>query len=118
MQSDATVPDIAEFTRATVREIEHSAPVVSSDEVWASISKYNGWNKALKPYMEERIEQLKTMSEIDFSGRESVSDVGIRYMICGGIAKELQDIINKVEVTKAVLEQISAQKKADEENNK
>lgn len=113
IESDSIVPNIAEFTRATVREIEEVAPNVSTDEMWASLGKYTAWSRALKPYLIERIEQLKTMSEIDFNGKESVDEIGIRYLICGGIAKELQDIITKVETTKLVMEQLKKKKQND-----
>lgn len=109
-QSDSIIPDIAEFTRSTVREIETTAPVISNDELWASMAKYTPWIKAVKPYLLERIDSLKHMSEIDFNGKEKIEEIGIRYLICGGIAKELEDIINKVDQTKAVLEQIKKQK--------
>jgi len=113
MDNDAIIPDVAEFTRKIVKEIEDTTPNVSTDEMWASLSKYNAWRLAVKPYLEDRIERLKTMSDINFSGKEKIEEIGIRYMICGGIAKELQDIINKVEVTKFVLSQ---QKKENADN--
>lgn len=102
--NDAIIPDAAEFVRDTIREIDQTAPTNNYDEIWASAAKYSFWGKGLKPYLEERIEMLKSMSEVNFTGKETVEQIGIRYLICGGIAKELQDIIIKVEQTKKVLD--------------
>lgn len=110
-ENDAVIPDIAEFARATVREIEEIPQGSSLDETWASLGKYAVWSKALKPYLLDRIDSLIHMSEIDFNGKETTSEIGIRYLICGGIAKELQDIITKVEMTKQVMEQIKKEQK-------
>jgi hypothetical protein len=106
-ESDAIMPnsvDNAEYVREVVREIDQTAPTNNYDEIWASAAKYSFWGKGLKPYLQERIEMLKSMSEVNFSGKETVEQIGIRYLICGGIAKELEDIIVKVEQTKKVLD--------------
>jgi len=106
IDSDAITPNIADFARTTIREIDEVSQISNLDELWASLAKYNAWNGALKPYLKERIDVLKNMSEINFSGKETVEQIGIRYLICGGIAKELQDIIDKVEQTRAALDNI------------
>lgn len=107
--NDAIIPDAAEFVRSTVKELDKSKEVdntsqaTSLDQLWAALIKYNSWNKALKPYLEDRIKVMKNMTEINFDGQETAGEIGIRYLICSGIGKELQDIIDKVEQTSAVL---------------
>lgn len=73
-------------------------------EAIASLTQYAGWARGLKPYIEARIERLKEMSEVNFDGNEKVEDVGFRFLVCSSIAKELQDILTRVEATTKVVE--------------
>ena len=107
---EALFPDPAEIVRNTIKTLDSSTPNMNNDELWASIAKYVGYRKALRPYIEDRIAKLQSMSEINFNGKEKAEEVGIRYLICSAVAHELQDIITKIEVTGQVIDQLKKDK--------
>jgi hypothetical protein len=103
MEDDALYPNPADIVRTTAKQLNEEHPEVSDDEVWATLTTCEGYQKALKPYLISRIEQIKSMSEVDFNGKESVEEVGIRYLIFSLVGKELQELLTKIEVTSKIV---------------
>ena len=110
--NEIIIPDPAETIRGVVKDLgpKPEAPKVTDDELWSNFVNYTEYQKALKPYLEDRIARISSMSEIDFNGKESAQEIGIRYLICSAVAKELQDIITKIEVTNKILKEQKKEK--------
>jgi len=116
--NDTLIPDPAQIIRSVIKESHTETtevnPGMNNDELWAQLNNTPSYKKALKPYLENRIEILKNMMEIDFNGKESAKEVGLRYLLCSGIAKELSDIIVKAEVSFKVINDIKKEQNASQ----
>jgi hypothetical protein len=118
MTEEALIPDLDRKVFKTIQKVEETKPKSEGEkrsEAIASLKGYVGWEKGIKPYIEARISSLKTLMEVDFDGKETVNDVGLRFLLCSQVAKELQDILNWVEVT---AESVEAREKKEKKKRK
>ena len=118
MSQDALIPDLGQIIKTTIKEIQPSEDV-GDDVGWARIGKSPDWTVLLRPYLEDRISSLQAMTEVDLDGKESVEEVGVRFLICTAIGRELQNLVDLVEQTKEVIvEKEQEEKRAAEEELK
>jgi len=118
MDEQPLIPDLDRKVFKTIQKVEESRPKSEGEkrsEAIASLRGYVGWDKGIKPYIEARISNLKTLAEIEFDGKETVSEVGLRFLLCNQVAKELQDILNWVEITAESVEAREKKKKERKE---
>lgn len=112
MQADSPIPDPAKIIRTAVRDIEQGkAEQEKKEKSWAELGRSVLWGRLLKPYLKDRITSLKLMTEVNLSGRETVSEVGTRFLLCSAIAGELQSLIDLVEQTRWVMDAEAEKKK-------
>ena len=114
MASDSPIiPNLGKNITKAIKKVQPKESVgEKEDKAWAEFGRYPGWKNLLKPYLEDRIASLKMMTEVKLDGTESVSEVGARFLIFSGIARELQFVIDKVDKTREILD------KKDEEERK
>jgi len=112
MSENALLPDLGKMIKTTIKEVKPPKDV-GDDLGWARIGKSPDWTVLIKPYLEDRILSLKAMTDVDLDGKESVEEVGVRFLICTAIGRELQNLIDLIEQTKEVVEEMEeAEKKA------
>lgn len=118
MSQDALIPDLGQMIKTTIKEVKPPEDV-GDDLGWARIGKSPDWTVLLRPYLEDRISSLQAMTEVDLDGKESVEEVGVRFLICTAIGRELQNLVDLVEQTKEVIvEKEQEEKRAAEEELK
>jgi hypothetical protein len=106
--TDAILPDMSKHVFSTSKKVLESRPKGEAEKREEAINSLNnalGWHKGLKPYIEKRIESLKLMLDVDLDGKESVEEVGIRFIVSSSIAAELQDILSMVQTISMVKEE-------------
>lgn len=77
----------------------------------ANLRGISGWVEGLKPFIEARIERLKGMAEVDLDGKESLAEIGLKYVLCSAVASELADILMMVEENSRIVDEKKAKKK-------
>lgn len=118
MNEEAIIPDLGKMIKTTIKEVKPPEDA-GNDLGWARIGKSPDWTVLLKPYLEDRILSLRAMTDVDLDGKESVQEVGVRFLICTAIAGELQNLIDLVEQTRMVIdEKEQEEKKVVEEKSK
>ena len=121
--ADVVLPDEKDLSlRASIKRVMRRIDKIKKktqdekyDELWYYLRQYNGWVKALKPYLEARIEAYKTLAEAKFDGTETMEEIGVRFTLGSLVINELQAIIDKVEVTSQV---VAERKKKEKERKK
>ena len=117
---DVVIPDEKDLSAKNVfqrikKQVDEKSEESKTENLYYLLNNYNGWLNGLKPYIQERIRVFKEMEEINFSGNETMQDIGVRYMICHFIASELQRIIDRVEI---ISEQIAVNKEIAKKRKK
>ena len=123
MIDDNILPDEKDLTKSNVfarinKEINETGEEFKTDELFYWMTDYRGWVKALKPYIESRIEVFRQMEEDFLQWGDSMDEIGIRYMLCRFVAKELQGIIDHVETTSGQIKKMKEEKKGKNDNKK
>ena len=111
---EALMPDLDKGVYKTIRQVRESRPKSEGEkraEALAALIGYGGWEGGLKPYLKERIETLKAMSEVKFDGTETLLEIGTKYSLSSVIADELQSLLDLVEVNYKVIEDLEKRKK-------
>lgn len=119
--TEALLPELDNKVFKTIEEIEKSRPKGEAEKregAIASNAGFVGWEKGLKPYIKKRIESLEKMLEVNLDGKESISEIGLRYVICSSLAKELQDIINRVSLLDRIVTEKRKKEKHDSKTKK
>jgi hypothetical protein len=80
-----------------IDEIKDKTDDEKYDELFYYLNQYNGWVNGLKPVIEDRIKAYRQLNEVAITGKESVSEVGTRFIIASLVAKELEGLIEMVE---------------------
>jgi len=112
MESDSLIPDPANIVRKTVKDLRAvKTEKQQEEESWANLGRSTLWKHLLKPHLEERIEILRSMSEVDLDGSETATNVGIRFLLCSSTASEIQALIDLVEQTRIILDKVAKDKK-------
>jgi len=101
MDSDAVIPDEKDMGIKSIvdrlNEIKEKTADEKYDELFYMLNQYGGWVEGLKPMIQARIEAYKEMREVDFKGNESMSEVGMKFLLSSLVANELQDLLDQVE---------------------
>jgi hypothetical protein len=107
MDDNAVTPDEQGFGKLFNKlqeDIESSKPIeLKQEDMMAQFSQTNYWQSLFKPMLEDRIEAYAHLSEVKFNGMETMEEIGVRFTLSSLVAKELQDIINTVELTTQVV---------------
>lgn len=112
--TDAIMPDLNQHVFAAAKGVAETKPKSEAEkreELIHIARNSHFWQRGLKPYIKSRIETLRGMLEVELTGNEPLEELGARFVIANAVAKELQDLINMVEVTADVIEERNDNKK-------